>query len=74
MRRYHAVNKVYLKTVWLDGFIGSLKAFTVQSKNPMACDSAVFVGRYLVKEHLPLHEQQSLAGSKCTAASAETWS
>lgn len=25
MRYYHAANKAYLKMVWLDGFIGSLK-------------------------------------------------
>lgn len=34
MRHYHAVIKAYLKTVWLDGFIGSLKDLHSSVKEP----------------------------------------
>lgn len=34
MRYYHAVNKAYLETVWLDGFIGSLKGLHSSVEEP----------------------------------------
>lgn len=47
VRHYHAVNKAYLKTVWMDGFIGSLKGLHSSLQEPHglchSCASSVLL-------------------------------